>query len=86
MKKQYTPHYDWQPSRDYCASLGMGFDEDGAVQADKLSFTHGLSQDAFNAAMYLYADKVLWAFSPSTYTFCQRLGLAFHFIYNPRNL
>lgn len=70
--------------RAECAALGMSVDEEGATLALVSAETHCLTQVQFDAALRLHARRVKHLFTPANYTWKQRLGLACHFLFNPR--
>lgn len=73
--------YDWQPMRDYCEQMGLTFLEDWVPQADQEFYEAGLSQVQAEAMFRSYAWRVNHLFKPSTWTFKQRIGLAWQFIF-----
>ncbi len=73
--------FDWQPTRDYCAQLGMLVDEPGLAMADAEAAQFGLTQEQFDAGLRLHARRMKFFFTPSNYTFGQRIGLALYFLF-----
>lgn len=73
--------YDWQPVRDYCASIGMRVDEPGLQMADAEAAKYGLTQEQFDASLRLHAWRMKFFFTPSNYTIVQRIMLALYFLF-----
>lgn len=76
-----VPNYNWQPTRDYCASIGLGVDEPWFPLANAEAQKYGLTQDQFDAAMRLHAWHVKSLFDRKRYSFAARLGIAAYFIF-----
>lgn len=76
--------YNHQKAKSFCEYQGLRYDEQQAAIADAMLYKAGLSQDSFDAAMSLHISEVKRLFTPSTYTFKQRLFIGAYFIFNLR--
>lgn len=75
-------HYDYTKAKAFCAECGLIWAEDWVPTADVEFQKAGLTQDQVDAMMRNYIWRMKYVFSPSTYSWKQRLGLALHFIVN----
>lgn len=75
-------HYDHSNGKAYCEMLEMPWDEDFASRIDELAHEAGLNQEQWDLMVREYAWRVKWMFTPTTYSFTQRIMLALHFL-NP---
>ena len=74
--------YDLSPSREYCERIGLVWlGDDYLAPAMKEAFELGFTQAKFDAAMRHSMDHVKRLFTPSNYTWRQRLMLAAHFLF-----
>lgn len=73
-------NYDYGPAREFCKSLGMGFDEAGMKLADDVAKKAGLTQAQFDEAIKLHATRVKFLFTPSNYGWKGRFAIAAYFL------
>ncbi len=73
-------HYDWEPTRLFCAQIGLQVDEPWFPLADEEAHKHGLTQEQFDAAMRLHAWHVRDLFNPKRYGW-RRILVALHFLF-----
>lgn len=73
--------YDYAFSRSYVTeTLGMVFLEDWVPAADAMFAELELTQHQVDRLMMEYAWRVKFMFTPQSYNFRQRIGLALHFL------
>lgn len=77
--------FDYSNARAYCEQLGLAFDDQALPMADKCFAAFGLLQEQVDGVMRLHAWVTGWRFNPATYTFRQRLWLAWHFLFGRSN-
>lgn len=80
-----TTRFDYSNARGYCQQLGLAFDDAAAAVADPRFAELKLTQDQVTGVVCLHAWLVGWRFNPATYTFRQRLALAWHFLFGRSN-
>jgi len=74
-------NYDYTPSRDYCAQIGLVWLGDDFVRAaDQEAQDLLFTQAQVEAAMRHHLWQVKWLFTPSHYKWYQRLLLSLYFI------
>lgn len=72
--------YDYQPSRDYAEQVELVFMEEWVPEIDRTFDEMGLSQDEVNQLMREYIWRIKHLFTPSNYTFKQRVLIALFFL------
>lgn len=73
--------YDYTQSRQHCAAAGLVFDQRMVDIADKEFEAGHLTQSQVNIVMRTHIDTVRWLFTPQSYSFWQRIGMAYHFLF-----
>ena len=74
-------NYSYDKPRKYCEQMGTVCDERFIPTVDK-SFTElNLTQDQVDGAMRVHIWVVINIFSPNQYSWKQRIGLAWHFLF-----
>jgi hypothetical protein len=73
--------YDLSAVRAECEAKGLQWSDEFEQAACAVFQSEGLSQPAVERTARLHLDYVCWLFSPQTYDFRQRLGLAWHFLF-----
>lgn len=73
--------YEYEDSRRFCQACGLVFDERTLPLADETFYRAGLTQSQVTQLMNLHIQVTAYAFTPSNYTWKQRLALAFHFLF-----
>lgn len=74
-------HFNYMSVRQYCEQLGMSFYEGWVEETDALFESLTLDQGQVDALMKHHAGRVWQLFNPRSYSFAQRVGLAFHFLF-----
>lgn len=77
--------YDYDEARRYCEGLGLRFDESIVPMADQRFAELGMTQGEVTGVVQLHAWIIGWRFNPSSYTWRQRIALAWHFLFGRSN-
>jgi hypothetical protein len=76
--------YDHGNAREFVASLGgMKMDETALAAFDRDAQTFEFTQEQFDMALRFHARVVKHYFTPTSYSFSGRLGLAVYFVFQP---
>jgi hypothetical protein len=74
--------YDYAVPRRFVEEvLGGKWLESWVPEADAMFAELGLTQDHVERLVMEYSRRVIFLFSPQTYTFRQRLGIAWYFLF-----
>ena len=74
-------HYNYDSARKLCEERGMTFDERLVPTVDAHFHRYKFTQNQVDGAMSAHIWAVEFIFNPRSYTFKQRLMLAFHFLF-----
>lgn len=72
--------YDFTPIRQYCEQIGIAFAEEDAVDFAKAAEQADLTQAQFDAVLREYAGRVKYYSDTRTYSFWQRVKIAFYWL------
>ena len=75
-------HYDHNPSKRYCESIGMAWDHNFAERFDLMAERMGLTQGQFDELVREHAWRIKHLFTPATYPWSVRFRFAIYFL-NP---
>lgn len=83
-------NYNYEASKAYTNQIGfkwLGDDFWGLIQMDTEALKMGLTQEQVDAGMRHHLWQVKWLFTPSSYSWVQRLAIAFYFLagWKPKN-
>lgn len=74
-------HFDYTASKSYCEQIGLVW-ADGIVDAaDEDCFLAGMTQPQVDISIRHHLWNVKHLFTPSGYKFCDRVKLAFWFLF-----
>lgn len=76
-----TTNYDYTKARVSCEQQGLHFVEQLVPHTDSEFTRAHLTQAQVDAVMELHIWALRYLFSPGSYSFWQRIGLAFHFLF-----
>lgn len=72
--------YDFTLIRQYCEQIGIAFAEEDAVNFAKAVEQEDLTQAQFDAVLREYAGRVKYYSDTRTYSFWQRVKIAFYWL------
>ena len=73
--------YSYDKAKARGQELGLKWSDELANSADVLFTRLNLTQAEVDQLTVFHADVTHWMFSPSSYRWYQRIGLAFHFLF-----
>jgi hypothetical protein len=77
-------HYDHSSAQAQVEGMGLRWDHVAAAQVDVEFFNLDLTQEQVTRLFVLYAHYTKENFNATRYSFVQRVGLAFHFLFKRR--
>lgn len=73
--------YNFTSAEAYAKSHGIFLLPDKVAEFDQIATAHGFTQAQVDVAMQMHIRHIAWIMNPKTYSYKQRLMLAFHFLF-----